>query len=174
MIVVFKRADLPVNAQILKLSYFEATYKYANYVDFMLYKAMYFNHIVLFEQYCAIWVIFVVKWTLGLHFICATKSASPLKKYDFCVESQNVTLSRFTSNSGHFVHRIKSVANNISKNLNSHKMSFLWLNSLEVGWASKNFGISGFLTRPIKDPSTLEKWKLFHRNRRVFCLSYDV
>ena len=83
MIVVFKMADLPVNVQKWKLSYFQATYKYANCVQFMLYIAMYLNYIVLSQQYCAIWVIFVTKWTLGLHFICTKKSPSPWKNTTF-------------------------------------------------------------------------------------------
>ena len=46
-----------------------------------------------------------------------------MEKYYFCVQSQNSTLSRFTSNLGLFVHIAQSVANNILKNLNSHKMT---------------------------------------------------
>ena len=46
MIVVFKMTDLPVNVQKWKLSYFQATYKYANYVHFMLYIAMYLKYIL--------------------------------------------------------------------------------------------------------------------------------
>ena len=127
------------------------------------------NYVVLSEQYCAIWVIFVTKWTLGLHFIC-TKSPSPWKNNYFCVQSKNSTFPIYEY-SGLFVHRARSVANNISKNLNSHKMSFLWLNSLEVCWAPKNFRLSTVPTRHIKDPSTFDKWKLLHIN---FCLLCDV
>ena len=63
--------------------YFQATYKYANYVQFMLYILMYLNDIVLSQQYCAIWVRFVTKWTFGLHFICTKKSPSPWKNTSF-------------------------------------------------------------------------------------------
>ena len=59
------------------------TYRYANYVQFMLHMAMYLNYIVLSQQYYAIWVIFVTTWTLGLHFICTKKSPSPWKNTTF-------------------------------------------------------------------------------------------
>ena len=41
-------------------------------------------------------------------------------------------------------------------------------------WAPKNFRLSAVPTRPIKDPSTFDKWKLLHINCRIFCFSYDV
>ena len=35
-------------------------------------------------------------------------------------------------------------------------------------WATKNFRLSAVPIRPIKDPSTFDKWKLLHINCRVF------
>ena len=51
--------------------------------SFMLYIAMHLNYIVPSQQYWAIWVLFVAKWTLGLHFICTKKSSSPWKNTTF-------------------------------------------------------------------------------------------
>ena len=84
-------------------------------------------------------------------FYSGEKKSIITKKYHFCVWSQISTLSRSTSSKGFIVHRAQTVANNISKNLNSHKMGFfLWQNPSWVGWDPKNFRPSGLPMRPVR------------------------
>ena len=103
------------------------------------------------------WIIFcnlglicweMIDWQL---FNSGEKKSIITKKYHFCVRSQISTLSRSTSSKGFRVHRAQRFANNISKNLNSHKMGFfLWQNSSWVGWYPKNFRPSALPMRPVK------------------------
>ena len=168
MIVVFKMADLPVNVQKWKLSYFQATYKYANCVQFMLYIAMYLNHIVLSQQCCVIWVIFVAKWTLGLHFICTKKSLSPWKNTTFVFNRKIRHFPDLRVTQDFLCIEPEVLPTTYKKISIVTKWVFLWLNSLEVCWAPKNFRLSAVPTGPIKDLSTFDKWKLLHINCHVF------
>ena len=96
------------------------------------------------------------------------------KKYQFCVRSQILTLSRSTSSKGFFVHRAQRVANNISKNLNSHKMVFFVTKFVTGGLGPKKCSTFG--------PSDASRKKTikFHLMRDIafyspcFCLSNRV
>ena len=97
------------------------------------------------------------------------------KKYHFCVRSQISTLSRSTSSKGFRVHRAQRVANNIWKNLNSHKMGVFFVTKFVMG----GLGPKKISTFGPSDASRKETIK-FHLMQAIafyspcFCLSNRV
>ena len=114
----------------------------------------------------------MIDWRL---FNSGEKKSIITKKYHFCVRSQISTLSRSTSSKGFGVHRAQRVANNISKNLNSHKMGFFFLTKVVMG----GLGPKKFSTFGPSDASRKKTIK-FHLMQAIafyspcFCLSNRV
>ena len=76
-------------------------------------------------------------------FYSGEKKSIFTKKYHFCVWSQISTLSRSTSSKGFIVHRAQTVANNISKNLNSHKRGVFVTKFVMGGLGPQKFSTFG-------------------------------
>ena len=131
MVAVFKMAVLSANLRKWKLSCLKSVHKYANCVDPTLHRTFYSRNVVHYVQYSAFGLnMFGNDWLETILF--PWKKSIITKKYQFCVRSQISTLFRSTSSKGFFVHRAQRVANNISKNLNSHKMFFC--DKIRHGW----------------------------------------
>ena len=133
MVVVFKMAVLPANFRKWKLSFLQSVPKYANCIDPKRHMTFHSRNIELSVKIFFNLGLFCWEMIDWRPFYSGEKKSIITKKYHFCVWSQISTLSRSTSSKRFCVHRAQRAANNISKNLNSHKMGFFFVTKFVMG-----------------------------------------